>query len=242
MPLSAGVGVELTAVRDDRFLGEVLKALLNRLKDEVFSSDASLTAAIREVLDTVSHGQTLFGRIKQGGLGTQAYRRARFLKIAGDAYVINWARTFIKEFYPATLSKRKDSYSLVHDKQTTRILASFKCWLSQRIEGEVPELATGFDALDPQSNIKAQVRERRKAGVLIEEIASEFDLAIGTVSEWCKDIKGVKETVIGKRAKHRAEKEARKQRALDMEKSGMKQKNIATALGVNPATITRWLN
>ena len=34
-----------------------------------------------------------------------------FLKIGDDAFVINWARTFIKEFYPATLSKCFHSHS-----------------------------------------------------------------------------------------------------------------------------------
>ena len=186
--LNAGGGRELTAITDDRFLGQVLKTLLNRLKDETFNSDADLASAIREVLDTVSHGQTLFGRIKQGGLGASAYRRARFLQIGSDAFVISWARIFIKEYYPATLSKRGDCYSLVHDKRTPLILSSFKCWLSQHVEGEIPELETYFDQIDPQIELKAQVRERRKTGVKLETIASEFDLAIGTVSEWCKDI------------------------------------------------------
>ena len=167
--LNAGGGVEITAVRDDRFLGEVLKALLNRLKGEVFDSDTSLTKAIHEVLDTVSQGQTLFGRIKQGGLGAQAYRRSRFLKTAGDTYVINWARTFIKEFYPATLSKRGNSYSLVHDKRTDLLLSSFKCWLLQHIEAEPPKLTTAFDALEPQVELKEQVRERRKSGSCLKQ-------------------------------------------------------------------------
>ena len=187
--LNAGAGREITAVPDDRFLGVVLKTLLDRLKDEVFDSDANLANAIREVLDTVSDGQTLFGRIKAGGLGAQAYRRSRFLKIAGDAYVINWARTFIKEFYPATLSKRGDRYSLVHDKRIDLILASLRCWLSKRVDSEVPELETYFEEVQPQTELKAQVRERRKAGASLEAIAAEFDLAIGTISEWCKDVK-----------------------------------------------------
>ena len=183
-----GVGVELTAVRDDRFLGEVLQTLLSRLKGEIFNSDADLANAIQEVLDKVSHGQTLFGRIKQGGLGAQAYRRARFLKTAGDAYVINWAQTFIKEFYPATLSKRRDCYSLVHDKRISLILASFQRWLSHHVAGEVPELAAGFEEIEPQVDMKAQVQERRKAGAVLEAIASEFGLAYGTVVDWCKGI------------------------------------------------------
>ena len=124
--VSAGVGVEITAISDDRFLGEVLMTLLTRLKGEVFDSDASLATAIREVLNTVSHGQTLFGRIKQGGLGVQAYRRARFLNIGDDAYVVNWARAFIKEYYPATLSKRGKNYALVNDKRLSLILASIR--------------------------------------------------------------------------------------------------------------------
>ena len=240
--LNAGEGRELTAITDDRFLGEVLKALLDRLKGEVFNSDARLATAIREVLDTVSHGQTLFGRIKQGGLGAKAYRRGRFLKVAGDAFVINWARTFIKEFYPATLSKRGSSYSLVHDKKTTLILASFKCWLARHIDSEVPELKTCFEQIESQIELKTQVRARRKAGALLEAIAAEFDISIYTASEWCKDIKVAKETVRGKAAKRRTEKEALKQQAIEMENSGMERKDIATALGVNKATITRWLS
>ena len=166
--LSAGEGRELTAITDDRFLGVVLKTLLDRLKGEVFDSDLNLANAIREVLDTVSEGQTLFGRIKQGGLGAQAYRRARFLQIGSDAFVINWAQTFIKEFYPATLSKRGNRYSLVHDKRIPLILSSFKCWLSQRVEGEIPELETYFEQIDPQIEFKGTgtetPRNRGKVG------------------------------------------------------------------------------
>ena len=186
--LSAGEGRELTAITDDRFLGVVLKTLLDRLKGEVFDSDLSLADAIREVLDTVSEGQTLFGRIEAGGLGAQAYRRARFLKIGGDVFVINWAQTFIKEFYPATLSKRGSRYSLVHDKRIELILASFKCWLSKRVDGEVPELET-FEPIEPQVELKEKVRKRRETGALLEAIASEFGMAYGKVQDWCQDIK-----------------------------------------------------
>lgn len=239
--LNAGAGREITAVPDDRFLGVVLKTLLDRLKCEVFDSDANLANAIREVLDTVSEGQTLFGRIKAGGLGAQAYRRSRFLKIAGDAYVINWARTFIKEFYPATLSKRGDRYSLVHDKRIDLILASIKCWLSKRVNGEVPELETYFEEVQPQTELKAQVRERRKAGASLETIKAEFGLALGTVSEWCKDITVEKETVRSTASKKRADKNALKQRAIEMETSGMERKEIARKLNEKYRNICRWL-
>ena len=193
--LREGTGIELTAIRDDRFLGEVLKILLDRLKDEVFDSDPRLADAIREVLDTVSHGQTLFGRIKQGGLGTQAYRRARFLKTAGNTYVINWARTFIKEFYPAILSKRGNNYALVNDKRTELILSSFKCWLLHQpgipdntiIEMNMPFKPVEIPEIDAE--LKNIARFRRQTGDAIIDIANDFDRHPNTVRKWCTGIK-----------------------------------------------------
>ena len=243
--LSAGGGREITTVTDDRFLGEVLKALLDRLKGEVFNNDASLAIAIREVLDTVCHGQTLFGRIKQGGLGTSAYRRARFLQIGSDAFVINWAKTFIKEYYPATLSKRGNCYSLVHDKRLPLLLASFKCWLGQQVAGEIPELKTCFEQIDPQVELKQQVRERREAGATLKTIASAFELAIGTVSEWCKDITVDKETQAeikaNKRAKKKQEDAQLKTRASELKDRGLSLRDIAHELDSNYQKIRRLL-
>ena len=40
-----------------------------------------------------------------------------------------------------------------------------------------------------KANLKKRVRERRKAGALLETIASEFGLSGSTVSRWCHDIK-----------------------------------------------------
>ena len=76
----------------------------------------------------------------------------------------------------------------MHDKKLPLLLASFKCWLSQHVTGEIPELETCFEQIDPQVALKQQVRERRADGELLETIADAFDLAISTVSEWCKDI------------------------------------------------------
>ena len=238
--LNAGGGRELTAIRDDRFLGVVLKALLNRLKDETFNSDANLAAAIREVLDTVSEGQTLFGRIKQGGLGAQAYQRARFLNIGDDAFVISWARIFIKEYYPATLSKRGSRYSLVHDKKIELILASFKCWLSKRVDGEVPELATYFEELDPQVELKQQARARRKEGATFKIISEELGEPQTNIRRWCRGIKPEKETVQGKAAKNRAEKEARIQKARARKKEGATLEDIKAEFNISLTTAHRW--
>ena len=42
---------------------------------------------------------------------------------------------------------------------------------------------------DRKADLKKRVRERRKAGDLLETIAAEFDLSKSTVSRWCQDIK-----------------------------------------------------
>ena len=243
--LSAGEGRELTAITDDRFLGVVLKTLLDRLKGEIFNSDDSLANAIREVLDTVSEGQTLFGRIKQGGLGAQAYQRARFLKIGSDAFVISWARMFIKEYYPATLSKRGSRYSIVHDKRIGLILASFKCWLERQVGGEIPELTTYFEEVQPQAELEKQVRERREAGATLQAIATDLDVSFRKVQDWCKDIKVTKETVREKWVKKRTEKDAEdthlKIKALELQKKGVSLTKIATELQISRKRLNRIL-
>ena len=226
--LNTGAGREITAVTDDRFLGEVLKALLDRLTGEVFNNASSLANAIQEVLNTVSHGQTLFGRIKQGGLGISAYRRARFLQIGSDTFVINWAKTFIKEYYPATLSKRGNCYSLVHDKRLPLLLASFKCWLTHHTTDDIPELGTCFEQIDPQVELKQRVRERREAGATLENIKAEFNLAIGTISEWCKDIKVLPPT------------ETEKKQVRERREAGATLETIAYEFDISLYTASEW--
>ena len=219
--------------------------LLDRLKDEIFESDADLATAIREVLDSVSQGQTLFGRIKQGGLGAQAYRRARFLKTAGDTYVINWVRTFINEFYPAMLSKRGDNFALVNNKRLSLILESIRCWLSRRVDGELPRLTRLFDDVDPQAEKKEKARGLRKAGATLQTIMTVLDEGYGTVQDWCKDIMVEKETVRGNASKKRAKKNAEdvqlKSRALPLKEKGLALTQIATELKISRRKLSRIL-
>ena len=173
--LEAGLGREITSVTDDRFLGVVLRVLLEKLTGEVFTDAASLAGAIRDALNTMYEGQTVFGRIEEGGLGAKAYRKARFLKDSkDDAFVINWARTFIKEHYPATLSKRGSRYSLVHDKRAPLLIESYKCWLSRYVDGELPELDLCFEEIRPETELREQVQARRKAGGYIQNDSSRI--------------------------------------------------------------------
>ena len=125
------------------------------------------------------------------------------------------------------------------------ILASFKCWLSQRIEGEVPELQTGFEPIEPQANLKGRVRKRRNAGAKLEAIAAEFDISVYTASEWCQDIKVEKQTVRGTAAKRRAEKNAEdaqlKINALQLQNKELSLTQIARTLKISRRKLKRLL-
>ena len=89
-------------------------------------------------------------------------------------------------------------------------------------------------------DLKERVRECRQAGILLEAIASEFDISIYTASEWCKGITVDKETVRGTAAKKRAEKAARKQQAQTRRKEGAKIETIATEFRISISTASEW--
>ena len=239
--LEAGLGREITSVTDDRFLGVVLRVLLEKLTGEVFTDAASLAGAIRDALNTMYEGQTVFGRIEEGGLGAKAYRKARFLKDSkDDAFVINWARTFIKEHYPATLSKRGSQYSLVHDKQAPLLIESYKCWLSQYVDSELPELDLCFEEIRPEAELREQVQARRKAGATFKTIAAELDVDQTKAKRWCQDINPAKETVREKAAKKRAEKDARIQKARARRKEGATIEAIKAEFNIALSTAHDW--
>lgn len=249
--VEAGSGLELTAVTDDRFLGEVLSKILNALKGEVFD-ETDLATAIREVLaeadfsgNETEQGQSLLGRIRKGGLGVSAFRRSRFLHIGDDAFVINWARGFLKEYYPVTLSKRGDRYALVNDKRLGLILESFRCWLSKRVDGELPRLKRLFDDVDPQRELKAKARELRTAGATLQEIADEMGEDWSKIQRWCEGIGNSKETTRGKRAKKRTKKETEdthlKIKALELQNKEFSLTRIAAELQISRKKLKRIL-
>ncbi|MDE0042660.1 MAG: GIY-YIG nuclease family protein [Candidatus Poribacteria bacterium] len=96
-----------------------------------------------------------------------------------------------------------------------------------------------------RSELKSQVRERREAGAVLETIAAEFGLSRGTVADWCKDIKVIKETVRRKAAKRRAEKNEEdaqlRIRALQRKEKGLSLRQIASELKTTRRRLDRLL-
>lgn len=240
-----GLGIEITAIHDDRFLGELLTALLNRLTDQVFDS-ASLADAVREVLKQEGqNGKTFLGEINRGALGTSEYRKARFLHYTDDTSVVDWVRAFISEWYPARIQKRGDHFGLTHAENLNLRLISFSRWLIH--QPSVPEhtqidleIFKPTEPPDPNAERKAEARERRKSGTLLSEIAAEFNISEGAASKWCKGVSPSKpkpKQTNGRTKKHHTNIKAK---AFEMKKDGHSITKIADILGKNKSTISRW--
>ena len=189
-----GLGIEITAIHDDRSLGEMLNALLERLTGKGLDR-VSLAEAFRDVLETTcSTGDTFINEITSGALGASAYRKARFLRIADDNRLVDWGRAFISEWYPARIAKDEDTYTLRHAKNVNLRLAAFSRWLIH--QPSVPDgiqidldIFQPVDLPDPDADLKNVARLRREAGENIKEIAESLKRDSRTISKWCKGIK-----------------------------------------------------
>ena len=190
-----GLGLETPAINDDRFLGQLLTKLLNRLIGTVFDT-ASLAIAVREVLQSHSeNGKTFGSEIEDGALGASAYRKARFLHCSGDDFVIRWVRGFISEWYPARIAKKEDSYAFRHAKNVNLRLISFSRWLIHQPsppDNMPAKLEISFQSTeipDQNAELKDVARLRREAGETIKEIAESLNTYRNLVSIWCRGIK-----------------------------------------------------
>ena len=191
--VSAGSGVEITAINDDRFLGRLLTTLLDRLTGEVFDS-VSLATAVREVLNSPADtGPTFGSEIAAGALGASAYRNARFLHCSDDDFLIRWVRGFVSQWYPARIAKKDDAYALCHAEHLDLRRAAFSRWLLKQPgvpEGTQLDVSV-FEATelpDHDADLKKNARFRREAGESITSIAEALDRHPNTVSKWCRGI------------------------------------------------------
>ena len=186
--------LEITAIDDDRFLGRLLKKLLDWITGTVFDS-VSLANAVREVLDSNDiTGKTFRAELESGALGTSAYRKARFLHLADDDQVVDWARSFISEWYPARIAKNDDDYALCHAEHLDLRLVSFSRWLLRQPgvpDGTQLELAVceTTELPDHDGDLKNNARFRREAGETIKTIAEALEIHRNKVAKWCEGIK-----------------------------------------------------
>ena len=232
--VTAGEGVELTSVTDDRFIGELLKALLGKLAGVPWTK-AGFADAVREILhsEVTDHegcrGRTFMDNLLRGAAGARFYRTSRFLNLADDAGVIKWTSQLISEWYPARIAKRGDAYGLQRHEHYNLILQCFRLWGDQQLHPpdrwDINAYETA-DLPDPNAEAIKQAREMRKEGKAFSKIMDAVGKSYETVRKWCKGI--------NKNAKKIAEAKA-------LEKEGMPRKDIAKELGTSTKFLTRHL-
>ena len=229
-----GEGIELTALSDDRFLGELLRALLDKLQG-VQWTETGIADAIRETLHSTVRdhegckGASFLANLKQGAGGLTLSKKVRFLHLTDDTGIIEWVSALIETWYPARIAKRGEARGLQISEQMDVILNCFQSW-GIHYAGTPPDKwhITEYQSIElphPNAAAIAHAQELRRDGHSIEDIAESIHVNISTVSRWCRGID----------PKARA-----KQQARDMRKQGMKQPDIAKRLGYSIPTIRKW--
>ena len=229
-----GLGVELTAVKDYRLLGELLQTLLDPLIGQVFDTQALIETVNVVLASKASTGKPFGLELRSGALGASEYRKARFLHCAEDAQIlVDWAYRFISEYYPARLAKREDFYALQPDTYAELYLKSFERWLHHQpdvFDGAEIQLDI-FEPIElPESNAeqKAVARKMRADGATLKVIAEELGVSANSVYTWCMGIKTKNELL--------------KAEAIQMAtEEKMSYREIERRLGVNVSTVSRWL-
>ena len=239
-----GAGVEICAVSDDRLLGELLKALLDRIHGKVFDS-ASLAKATTEVLKmTCSSGKSFDTEIQLGALGASAYRRGRFLNCADNDRIVEWGRMFISEWYPVRIAKSDDNYALQHANDYQLRLSAFHRWLLH--QPGVPEgtqrdfeVVEATELPDPDAEMKAEARKLRQQGAILKDISADLGVPLQTVSRWCEGITPNPNQKKAKREAKNLELKNEAYRLYDQEK--LSYREIGKRLGKAPNTIKGWI-
>ena len=233
--VSEGAGIELTAIPDDRFIGELLRALFDKLAGVPWTQEG-FADAVWEVLQSkvMDHegcrGRTFLANLLSGAAGRTLYRTSRFLNLTDNAGVYRWASQLIREWYPARIAKRGEAYGLQMHERYNLIVRCFKSWGTQFIgkppdRWDVNEYAT-VELPDPNAEAKEIAREMRKEGKGLSEIAEAIGFRLETVGKWCRGINKNAQKIIAAKA---------------LEKQGMPRKEIANELGTNTKFLTRHL-
>ena len=219
--------VETTAFEYSGVLGAFLEALLSACNQHHTSE--SLSAAVLDVLDTEYDGSQFYDLILNGALGLATYRAVKFIKFAEPINCVEFARQFVSENYPSRIMKSEDTYALIPHQHESLVLQSFQCWLEVNAYPipDAPYCISGEPLPDPNAEKKERACEMRAKGALLSEIADTLDMAIGTISEWCRDIK--------------TDRKAKKEEALKLDILGTSREDISTLLDVPYTTILRWL-
>lgn len=179
--------MESQALTDDRFRGELLRALLNGLKGRMFTR-SELGHQIINLLTTPrgKSNDTLLSLLQKGALGTATYRQVRFIGRQNPTATVDWVRRFIPEWFPAHIKKEhgKDAYALTP--LAPDDVANFQMWAKYRygVSLDTTEDITHVEL--PSEQAKQEAIELRRQGKTFREIARETGISKSEVARQTK--------------------------------------------------------
>ena len=185
--------IESTAIDDDRFRGKMLQALLAGLQDKIFTEVELAERVLQILTEPIPRSkETLLSKLIKGALGTTTYKQVRFFNKGTNAsLIVGWVRSFISEWYPASIQKSHDVDQYALDTNYPEERGLFALWVQHQLGVSASADERFLSTPLPDQELKQQARELKENGKTIWEIVEETGLS---KSEIGRQTKGMKET------------------------------------------------
>ena len=237
-------GKELSAVKDYRFIGELVALIVDRLSGKRWETEV-LQTELKKLLDTqIEDGSTYLSEIKKGAIGVNLWRKARFLNIGVSP--IQFCLELATDFYPCVVKRYKGVFSLHNDPHLTLFADALNCYLDHQRSQEMRDLDDAFgdtgnivtvnplpETDSPKQALYAKVVELAKQEKSVKEIVAETGVSPTIVKELTKEIRD---------AHAKAEDAQLKARTENMLEMGVSLTQTAKALGISRRKLDRILN
>lgn len=229
------VELELTDIEDHRIRGGLLTKLLETLTGNTYTQ-STLADTVKKVLKTRYGHDTFWTLIQNGALSIKEYRAARFWHTDDDEGIGTWVRNFVKDWYPARIAKKDNTYYLTPQTHAELKTKVFQNALATQLrdnpddddDRNTPPFMDGFcETPDPRSEQKTLARQLVAQGNTPADAAQKTGLPYKLVCKITKDIRDA--------AKTNQIETARKLR-----EQGNTLQDIATQLGVKEPTVSKW--
>ena len=183
--------IESIAIDDDRFRGKVLQALLAGLQDKIFT-EVELAEQVLQILTAPIPGskETLLSKLKKGALGTTTYKQVRFFnKDTNTSQIVEWIRSFISEWYPASIQKSHDADQYALDTNYPEERELFALWVQHQLGVSASTDEAFTSTLLPDQELKHKVQELKAEDKTVREIAKETGLSKSKIGRQTKGMK-----------------------------------------------------
>ena len=171
----------------------MLQALLAGLQDKIFTEVELAERVLQILTEPIPRSkETLLSKLIKGALGTTTYKQVRFFNKGTNAsLIVGWVRSFISEWYPASIQKSHDVDQYALDTNYPEERGLFALWVQHQLGVSASADERFLSTPLPDQELKQQARELKENGKTIWEIVEETGLS---KSEIGRQTKGMKET------------------------------------------------